>query len=249
MILSLPPCADDIISFFSDKTVDMKGIGPVCQYARFDISVANTALFGTDSFILPRGKKVTPDTSVDPKTRLNDMASDMVVLEEETVSTDDSKIVTVIPERESKALRRSLTIHPETNNGKMEMSLVNFKMKNKKWKPSDNDERIHFVTALSNSTQLLRRSAGYGSSFLAPPPLSSSLSHPSSPRYPAQTPTSSSSAYSPQIMIDVVTPDEMDEDLLQQSLIHKAFERRDISVTVPQAVVQTRRRKSSSGFS
>jgi hypothetical protein len=245
MILSLPQCADEIIAFFGDKTVDMKGIGPVCQYARFDISVANIAMFGTESFIRPR-TNLSP--GLDDKGKLSDAG--MVVLEEETVSSDD-QIVSVTPEKESRALRHSLTIHPETNNGKMEMSLVNFKMKNKKWKPSDNDERIHFVTSLSNSTQMLRRSAGFGASFLAPPTSLSSTS----PRalQPNIGPSaSSSSSYSPQIVVDIV-PEEYDEDMLQQSLIYKAFERRDAGGIpgAPQGgAVQPRKRKSSSsGFS
>lgn len=221
MIFSLPGCCADVIDFFHQKTVDMKGIGPVCQYARFDLSVANTDLFGTESFILPR-KKV----DVQGKGKKD---SEMVQLDEDDGKGE--KIVEILPpETDSRELRRNLWSHPESNNGKMEMSLINFKLKNKKWKPSDNDERINFVNSLSNSSQLR-----HSSSFLAPPLLSSS---------PRRLPQTTSS---PQIVVDMA-PDELDEDLLHQSLIIRAFERREAD-PAPAPARATRKRQNSSGFS
>lgn len=249
MILSLPSGSDDIIAFFHEKTVDMKGIGPVCQYARFDIAVANTEMFGTDSFIMPRMKlspapdptSSSPSASItspnpNPKTGKD---SEMIILDEDNGKGE--RVVEILgAERDPKALRRSLAVHPESNDGKMEMSLINFKMKNKRWKPSDNDDRIQFVNSLSNSTQL-RQSASFANPNL-------SIQVPSTLSSSSMSPTRA-----PQIVVDISSPNEIDEDLLHQSLIFKAFERRDPSAqgSVPSTspASPNRKRTSSSGFS
>jgi len=152
LIFSLPRCTDAIVNFFQEKTVDVKGIGPICNYANFEIGKINVTKFGNHSFILP----------------FDSMPEQKVQSDSDVVALDDTRIS--IDPQDGGASKTDPLIHDDqSDDGKMEMSLIHFAMKNKNWKPADKDGRLQFVDNLSKSVNLRRSST-------APAPVAPTIS-------------------------------------------------------------------------
>eukprot|EP01112_Ceratiomyxa_fruticulosa_P005065 TRINITY_DN1562_c0_g1_i4.p1 TRINITY_DN1562_c0_g1~~TRINITY_DN1562_c0_g1_i4.p1 ORF type:complete len:724 (-),score=121.59 TRINITY_DN1562_c0_g1_i4:92-2263(-) len=116
LIFSLPRCANDIVQFFIDFTVDLDGVGHVCSFATFNLSAHGNVKYGAP----------LPTSASAPQSTLYDS----------TIHNPNEKNVTSPSQptsSSSSSTRPTQLKRDRTKQGKLEKSILTFKANHPDW--------------------------------------------------------------------------------------------------------------------